>query len=259
MYNALFERFNIDAVYLAFDVHPDQSHKVADMIRVMDLAGVNLTVPFKEALLSHLDSATAAALEAGAVNVVTQMDGSLMGYNTDGEGFVRSLAEENGPDPVDTHAIVLGAGGAARAVASGLLDRGAKRVTFLNRTPARAENAAASLTRAYDQAIVDVAPLTSDGFAAHANSCRLVANCTSGPAASVVETFDPSALCAGASWVDINYWMDEPPCQRKVESAGHQFHNGLGMLAHQGALAFELFTGYPATGAELRAFLLERE
>jgi len=259
MYNALFERFNIDAVYLAFDVHPDQANKVAELIRVMDLAGVNLTVPFKETLLPHLDSATAAALEAGAVNVVTQMDGSLMGYNTDGEGFVRSLAEEDGPDPSGLHAIVLGAGGAARAVASGLLDRGAKRVTFLNRTPAKAENAATFLAQTYGQAIVDVARLTPEDFATHAHSCRLVANCTSGPAADVVADFDPTALCTGASWVDINYWMDEPPCQRKVESAGHQFHDGLGMLAHQGALAFELFTGYPATGAELRAFLLERE
>jgi shikimate dehydrogenase len=259
MYNALFDRFEIDAVYLAFDVHPDQAHKVADLIRVMDLAGVNLTVPFKETLLPHLNSATAAAREAGAVNVVTQMDGTLMGYNTDGEGFVRSLAEEGGPDPSGIHAIVLGAGGAARAVASGRLDRGAERITFLNRTQSRAEAAALALAHTYEQATVDVAKLSAEDFAAHATSSRLVVNCTSGPAAEVVAGFDPSALGPSASWVDINYWMDDPPCQGRVTSAGHQFHNGLGMLAHQGALAFELFTGYPATGSELRAFLLERE
>jgi shikimate dehydrogenase len=259
MYNALFDRFDIDAVYLAFDVHPDQANKVADLVRVMDLAGVNLTVPFKETLLPHLNSTTAAAREAGAVNVVTQMDGTLMGYNTDGEGFVRSLAEEGGPDPSGIHAIVLGAGGAARAVASGLLDRGAERITFLNRTQARAVDAAKALAHTYKQATVDVAKLSAKDFAAHATSARLVVNCTSGPAAEVVAGFDPGALGPSASWVDINYWMDDPPCQRRVASAGHQFHNGLGMLAHQGALAFELFTGYPATGAELRAFLLERE
>jgi shikimate dehydrogenase len=259
MYNALFDRFDIDAVYLAFDVHPDQANKVADLVRVMDLAGVNLTVPFKETLLPHLNSATAAAREAGAVNVVTQMDGTLMGYNTDGEGFVRSLAEEGGPDPSGIHAIVLGAGGAARAVASGLLDRGAERITFLNRTQSRAVSAAKALAHTYKQATVDVAKLSAEDFAAHATSARLVVNCTSGPAAEVVADFDPGALGPSASWVDINYWMDDPPCQRTVASAGHQFHNGLGMLAHQGALAFELFTGYPATGSELRAFLLERE
>jgi len=259
MYNALFERFNIDAVYLAFDVHPDQADKVADLVRVMDLAGVNLTVPFKETILPNLDSATAAAKEAGAVNVVTQMDGTLMGYNTDGEGFVRSLAEEDGPDPGGIHAIVLGAGGAARAVASGLLDRGAKRITFLNRTESRAVEAANAMAQTYGQATVDTGTLTAADFADHANSSRLVVNCTSGPAAEIVAGFDPGALDTNASWVDINYWMDDPPCQRTVVAAGHKFHTGLGMLAHQGALAFELFTGYPATGAELRAFLLERE
>ena len=259
MYNALFDRFDIDAVYLAFDVHPDQANKVADLVRVMDLAGVNLTVPFKETIVPHLDSATAAAREAGAVNVVTQMDGTLMGYNTDGEGFVRSLAEEDGPDPSGLHAIILGAGGAARAVASGLLDRGAERVTFLNRTQSRAVDAANALAHTYQQATIDAAKLTAEDFMAHATSSRLVVNCTSGPAAEVVAGFDPGALDAKASWVDINYWMEDPPCRRSVASAGHQFHNGLGMLAHQGALAFELFTGYPATGSELRAFLLERE
>ena len=130
MYNALFAKFGIDAVYLAFDVRPEEAHCVAEMIRVMGLVGVNLTVPFKEQIMVGLDDCTTAATEAGAVNVVTQIDGVLMGFNTDGEGFVRSLEEENGPDPKGLHAVILGAGGAARAVASGLLDRGASHITF---------------------------------------------------------------------------------------------------------------------------------
>ena len=98
MYNTLFARFDIDAVYVAMDVHPADAHKVADAVRALNVVGVNLTVPFKEAVIPHLDRLTVAAEEAGAVNVVTAVDGTLTGYNTDGEGFIRSLAEEGGPE-----------------------------------------------------------------------------------------------------------------------------------------------------------------
>jgi len=255
IYNTLFARFEIDAVYLAFDVHPDQADRVSEMIRVMGLVGVNLTVPFKERILDELDGLTAAAREAGAVNVVTQLDGALMGYNTDGEGFVRSLAEEGGPDPGGLHAVILGAGGAARAVASGLLDRGAAAITFLNRTIPRAEKAAAALESSFPSATFDVRPLTSDGFSAVTRDARLVVNCTSGPAADAVAGLDPALLSVDSSWVDINYWMEEPPAKEACLAAGLRFHDGLGMLAHQGALAFELFTGYPVTGSEIRSVL----
>ncbi len=257
MYNTLFARLEIDAVYLAFDVHPAEADRVADMVRIMDLAGVNLTVPFKERVLPNLDQATAASWEAGAVNVVTQMDGALMGYNTDGEGFVRSLEEENGPSPDGLHAVILGAGGAARAVASGLLDRGAESIVFLNRTEQRASAAAETLSAAYPHAGIDIDGLSPDAFQTRARDVGLVVNCTSGPAADTVARMDPGVLDGSASWVDINYWMHDPPCEAAVRESGRRFHNGLGMLAHQGALAFELFTGYPATGAELRTFLTE--
>jgi shikimate 5-dehydrogenase len=82
-----------------------------------------------------------------------------------------------------------------------------------------------------------------------------VVNCTSGPAAEAVAGLNPSLLCGGSSWVDINYWMADPPGREACLKAGVRFHDGLGMLAHQGALAFELFTGYPVTGLEIRAVL----
>jgi len=258
MYNTLFERLSIDAVYLAFDIHPDNACQVGEMIRVMGLAGVNLTVPFKEAVVSQLDTTTNAASEAGAVNVVTHLDGTLMGFNTDGEGFVRSLAEEKGPSPDGLHAIILGAGGAARAVASGLLDRGAKRISILNRSEARASIAATALQNSFSGAQLDVGRLCIEDFENRATEARLVVNCTSGPAAATVATLSPDRLATGASWVDINYWMDDPPGRTACKDAGVQFHNGLGMLAHQAALAFELFTGHPVTGAELRTFLEEQ-
>ncbi len=252
MYNRLFAQFGIDAVYVALDVHPDFADRVADAIRTLDLVGVNLTVPFKERVLPFLDRSTVAAQEAGAVNVVTAVEGTLTGYNTDGEGFVRSLAEEQGPKLHGCEVVVLGAGGAARAIASTLMDRGVKSLTLLNRTLARAEKAAQSLP-----GTVNVGPLTPASFAQLAPKSQLVINCTSGPAEALVGALDPSKLCAGASWVDINYWMPSPPLKAECEAAGVRFHEGIGMLAHQGALAFELFTGHPVTGDEIRAALQE--
>jgi len=251
MYNTLFARFGIDAVYVALDVHPENADQVADAIRTLDFVGVNLTVPFKERVMPQLDRCTQAAVEAGAVNVVTSVQGTLTGYNTDGEGFSRSLAEEGGPSIDGASAVVLGAGGAARAVASTLVDRGAARVTILNRTVSRAQATAEALGG-------DVAwgGLTVDGFDSAARGAQIVVNCTSGPARDRVACFDPSVLAAGASWVDINYWMENPPLQAECQAASVRFHDGIGMLAHQGALAFELFTGHPVSGAEIRQILI---
>jgi shikimate dehydrogenase len=250
MYNALFERFGIDAVYVALDVHPGRADQVADAIRTLDLVGVNLTVPFKERVLPHLDRTTVAAEEAGAVNVVTSVEGTLTGYNTDGEGFVGALREEGGPALDGIRAVILGAGGAARAVASTLIDRGAAGVTLLNRTESRARAAADSLSGP-----VSVAPLTPRAFTDVARGAGLVVNCTGGGAEGLVGALEPACLGPGASWVDINYWMPDPPGRAACEGAGVRFHTGLGMLVHQGALAFELFTGHPVTGAEIRETL----
>jgi shikimate dehydrogenase len=256
MYNTLFARFEIDAVYLAFDVDPKNAQKVADLIRVMGLDGVNLTVPFKEAVMPLLNTTTTAAAEAGAVNVVIQTDGELVGFNTDGEGFIRALSEEAGPQIEGIHAIILGAGGAARAVASGLLDRKAARISILNRSQARAKQAASALKASFPDGRIDVGPLDAKAFGLIAGSAALVVNCTAGPAAPTIGTFEPKRLGGPqATWVDINYWMEVPPAQTRCEDAGVRFYDGLGMLAHQGALAFELFTGHPITGAELLTFL----
>ena len=120
MHNALFGKLSLDAVYLAFDVDPRRAEGVTDAIRTLDLVGVNLTVPFKERVLPPLDHVTIAAEEAGAVNVVINVDGWLTGYNTDGEGLLGALAEEHGFNAKAQRCVVLGAGGAGRAVASAL-------------------------------------------------------------------------------------------------------------------------------------------
>ncbi len=255
MYNALFERFGIDAVYLAFEVDPNRASEVANIIRVMGLEGVNLTVPFKERLIDEMNTVSEDAKATGAINVILHRANELTGHNTDGEGFVRSLAEDNGPELDGITAVILGAGGAARAVASGLISNGARHIHLLNRTRERAQETANALLSCFPDAQISVDSLTEDAFAAHAHDARLVVNCTSGAASDTIAHFDPGLLASDAAWVDINYWMATPPCQNACEAAGVRFHDGLGMLAYQGALAFELFTGQAVAGSEVKALL----
>lgn len=243
MHTTLFQRLGLDAVYVAFDVDPRRADRVADAIRTLDLVGVNLTVPFKEAVLPHLDHLTIAAREAGAVNVVINVDGHLTGYNTDGAGLLASVVEEHGFEPAGTRCAVLGAGGAGRAVAATLAQHA--EVTLFNRTLSRAERAARELG-------LSAAPLTSEAFS---EPYDLVVNCLGGGAEALVEALPIAHLPETGIWVDANYWQPDPPRLRACAERGLRTSTGLGMLIHQGALSFELFTGHPVEASELREIL----
>ena len=255
MHTALFSRLGLDAVYLAFDVHPDRADRVADAIRTLDLCGVNLTVPFKERVTPSLDHATQAVREVGSSNVVTNVDGELTGYNTDGEGLVRAVEEEHGWKPLGRRCLVLGAGGAGRAVAASLAAAGAERVCLLNRTVGRAESAAEHLAGFGHPAELVGRALHPDVVGEEAPTADLVVNCLGAGAEGLVETFDVLSLPDRAVWVDTNYWMRVPPALEACRRRGLRTSTGLGMLIHQGALTFELFTGHPIEARELRTIL----
>lgn len=255
MHNELFRRKRIDAVYVAFDVRPDDAGGVASAIRTLALSGANLTVPFKERILPDLDALTPEARVAGAVNVVVRQDGALVGHNTDGEGYVRALAEEKGVTPAGREAIVLGAGGTGRAVAAALARGGATAITLLNRTVPRGERAADTLAQGFPGVRFSAGPLDADTFAARAGTATLVVNCTSGPAAPAVSTLDVRLLPPGSTWTDANYWMSDPPRLAACAAAGVRIQRGIGMLIHQGALSFLLFTGVEVDGDTIRGVL----
>jgi shikimate dehydrogenase len=244
MHTALFREHAVDAVYVAFDVPPTRAGNLASAVRTLGLAGANLTVPFKAQILAELDHMTAAAREAWAANVVIQHDGFLTGYNTDGEGFVRAWEHDFGACPTG-HVVVLGAGGAARAIIASLADRGTSRFTLLNRSPGRRESVAAHLRVELPGLAIDTGPLDAPSFAAVCGDADAVVNCTAGPAAPLVSTFDITRLPAAAVWSDINYWMEAAPCVEACRHAGLRVQTGLDMLFQQGALSFELFTGLP--------------
>jgi len=258
MHNAMLGALGVDGVYLVFDAHPDRAEAVAASIRTLDIAGVNLTVPFKERIVPFLDELTGAARECGAVNTVTQVDGVLTGYNTDGEGLVRSLNGEHGFEPEGSSCLVLGAGGAARAIAGSLAAHGASTVKMLNRTADRARCAGEHLSGFFSETRFDYGVLGADDFESNAPASDLVVNCLGAGAESLVGGFDVSGLPVHAIWADINYWMPTQPLLKECRHRGLRVSDGLGMLAEQGALSFELFTGQPVdSGAMAQAIQTE--
>ena len=142
MHNAAFRALGIDAVYLCFDVPPEALATAVAGMRALGIRQLAISLPHKEAVLEHLDEIDETARRIGAVNTVTLREGQLVGSNTDWLGAVRALEHET--KLADARAVVLGAGGAARAVVFGLLERGSQ-VTVLNRSPERATALAGEL------------------------------------------------------------------------------------------------------------------
>ena len=253
MHNELFRRKRIDAIYVAYDVHPDDRLQVADAIRTLALAGVNLTVPFKESVVAGLDRLAPEAEAAGAVNVVVREGAELVGHNTDGVGWARALAEEMGAEVAGSRAIILGAGGSGRAVAAAIAAAGGRSVTLLNRTPLRAERAADGLAARYPACHLAAGPL--DAFPRFAEGADLVVNCTSGEGAPAIAALEVSRLRPGTIWTDANYWMSDPPQFATLAARGVRIQRGIGMLIHQGALSFKLFSGVTVDSDTIRGVL----
>ena len=255
MHNELFRRTGIDAIYVALDVRPGRAGSVADAIRTLALAGVNLTVPFKERVLPDLDQLSDTARLAGAVNVVLRTEERLVGHNTDGEGYLAALIQEMGVLPVGKSAVILGSGGTGRAVAAALAGAGASHIHLLNRTVARAERACAALAPAFPLTVFTAGSLERAAFSALAPAIDLVVNCTSGDAVPAVAALDVTGLRRGVVWTDANYWMADPPQLVACAGQGVRIQRGIGMLMHQGALSFARFTSVQVDTDTIRGVL----
>jgi shikimate dehydrogenase len=227
-------------VYVALEVRPGDVPAAIAGVRALDLGGLSVTIPHKPAVAAEVDELSAAAAATGAVNTVVPLpDGRLRGENTDAGGFLASLADE-GFEPAGHPCLVVGAGGAARAVVHALAGAGATEVVVLNRTRQRAQDAAAlagavgRVGTADDLATVDLV--------VNATPVGLAGSDTDADALPL----DPRYLGPGQLVVDLVPNPAVTPLLRAAREAGAQVAGGLGMLVHQGALAFELWTGQAA-------------
>lgn len=245
MHNAAFKELGLNWVYLPFRVTAGNLSAAVSAVKSLGMAGVNVTVPHKENIINYLEKLTDEAFLIGAVNTIINREGCLIGDNTDGKGFIKSLAEARFL-PEGRASLILGSGGAARAVAVALVQAGC-RLALANRTLSRAQKLVGLLKERlgvqvpvfrYDEInsdmvqefdlIVNTTPL---GMHPHVDSCPPLP----------VNSFHEGQLV-----YDLVYNPRETKLMKLARERGAKALNGLGMLLYQGVFAFELWTGKSA-------------
>jgi len=244
MHNAAFQALGLDWCYVPFPVRPDRLAQAVAGVRGLGLMGLNVTVPHKQALLALVDELTPEARAVGAVNTVSVKGEVLVGHNTDVRGFLRAL-EEVGFETKRCSALVLGAGGAARAVVYALVRSGA-RVMLLNRTVSRACALAREFASLSEGARLEAGPLDFQTLRRAAPQAGLIVNATSlgmWPEVNASPWIEGVPFPANALLFDLVYNPRETLLMRQARAGGARAVDGLRMLVHQGAEAFELWTG----------------
>jgi shikimate dehydrogenase len=250
--NAAFEAAGLDWRFVVFEVAAERGSQAVEAMRTLGLGGLSVTMPHKGAAFAAVDDRTPVAEALGAVNCVFWDGDRLVGDSTDGPGFVDSLRVDHAVEVEGRRCLVVGAGGAGRALAWALGRAGAAEVVVVNRSPAPAERAAAL-----------AGPVGRVGTADDVGKAELVVNATSlgmggrdvvDPALPV----DPEALHGGQVVADIVYYPTLTPLLTAAAERGAQTVTGVGMLVHQAAHAFRRWTGEaPSIEAMTRAALSE--
>jgi len=260
MQNAALRAAALDLVYVALPVAPERLRDALRALPALGFLGVNVTVPHKESVAALVDTLGPSVAGIGAVNTVrVEPDGTLSGHNTDAEGFVGSVRAEGGIDPRGLSYFQAGAGGAGRAMAAGMLRAGVRRLVIANRTRERAEEIVAAL-RSQAQPGVELVACGLDAEATRlASEADIVANATSmGLKLGDASPLPSEAFRAGQLAYDTVYVRPDTPFVQAARQGGARTVTGLGMLAGQGALALELWTGHRADRA-LMLRVLEQE
>lgn len=242
MQEAAFEHYGMLWRYINFDVQPEMLEKAVEGMRTFHFAGANITVPHKVAVMPYLDEISEDAKLIGAVNTIVNREGRLVGYNTDGQGFLQALLEK-GFDPKGKKMVMIGAGGAARAAAVTCALAGMEEIVVVNRSQSRGRE----VSELVESMGVKSSYLPFEkGFQVPA--CDVLVNTTS------------IGLYPDPNYPDIDFDTVTPdmlvcdiipnplvtPFIRKVQEKTQHTITGLGMLVHQGARGFELWTGKKA-------------
>jgi shikimate dehydrogenase len=245
MQNAALAAGGLDYVYVPFSVPPERLDAAIAGLRALGVAGFNVTIPHKVAVMAYLDCLDESAEAAGAVNTVRNDAGMLIGYNTDGDGLVRSLTEELEVSPASGTIVIIGAGGAARGAVAAFCRTGAGRIVIVNRSGERARELTHSLGSRYTGTEIIPAGYGTE-LKSYLAETSLLVNCTSLGMKGESIPFLALALAdlpPTASVYDMVYTPSVTPLLADAAVLGLKCANGLGMLAAQGELAFRIWTG----------------
>ena len=248
IHQAALDYLSIGLKYGRWEMTKNQLAEFMLLLRTRDFLGVNVTVPHKIAVIPYMDEIDSWANRVGAVNTILQRDNRLHGYNTDGVGFLRSLKEEGHFNPCGKKVLIIGAGGAARAVVIALADEGVSEMIIANRTIEKCHDLAklARLSKVDAKEMV----LEKHTLALLARDKTLIVNCTiMGMKHGDLEEETPllaDGISPDALVYDLVYNPTETPLLRQARIAGATPLGGLGMLVYQGAASFQIWTGVEA-------------
>ncbi len=251
---AALDYYKLDIRYEAWEVRAADLSSVINRLRQPQNLGANITVPYKETTLYLVDEVDEFASMIGAVNTVVNRLGKLLGFNTDAYGFLKALRDDANFEPENKRVVILGAGGAARAVGFALLQGKVSSLIIANRTLAKAKRLAGSLAKhaANNKISAEIAAVSwqSSKVTKAVESCQLIVNCTSlGMWGSSYEEESPlvsNLIPKDALVYDLVYNPSETPLLRMARKAGASTIGGLPMLVYQGAASFKLWTGREA-------------
>jgi shikimate dehydrogenase len=263
MQNAALEQCRIGMRYARFQVAPGELREALDLCRKHDFVGLNLTLPHKIAARKLLDEVDANAKRAGGINTIKIEDGRLHGFNTDGKGFVRAIREEFSVDLRDLRVLILGAGGASRAIALQCAREHCERMVIANRTFEKAKALADDLREFFVGPKVlgpvprlQAIPWEESAFRFQMGHIDLIVNATPvgldrrNPSPIPARILEPHLMI-----YDTIYTSERTPMVAAGLEAGARAANGLSMLLHQGALAFEIWFDREAPIVEMKKAL----
>ncbi len=247
MHNAAFKKLGLDYIYLPFRVETDNLYCAIAGLKALGIMGLNVTIPHKVAVIPLLDELEPVAMKIGAVNTIVNDEGYLKGYNTDADGFLRALLER-GIDPEGKKVVVLGAGGASRAISFTLAEKGAE-IAILNRKlELDLAVELADKISLFSKIEARAMELTDDNLSLVLEAADILVNATSvGMSPYLDKSLAPKQLLKpGLVVFDAVYNPLKTRLLSEAEMVGAETISGIEMLVWQGALAFKLWTGVKA-------------
>lgn len=245
LHNTISARLGLDFVYVPLRVERDDLESAVKGLKALNFIGFNVTVPYKKDVMRYINENSKEALLMGAVNTVKNLRGRLYGYNTDAEGFSRSFKEESGTGFKGKNVALIGAGGAARAIAVKIALEGANKISIINRTASRALEIA-ELLNSNIGTIADHYEAHNDNLEDIFGRSDIIINTTSAgmfPDTEAYPATKPINFSKGQIVYDVVYNPLKTKFIKNAEEHGCTAINGLGMLFYQGINAYEIWTG----------------
>ncbi len=245
IHNTISKVLGKDLIYIPFNVLPKDLEIFLEAFQKMELLGFNITVPYKQEIMKFINECDEESIQMGAVNTIRIKEGKLIGYNTDGEGFIKGFQEEMEEDFFNKRVVLLGAGGTARSIALKLATQRLETLNIVNRTLYKAKDLSSRINQAYPN--LSKAYSFEDGETTELfNDSHIIINTTDVgmyPNNNEMPISQLEWISSKHMVYDVIYNPNPTKFLKEAKKRGAKIGNGLGMLIHQGLLSYKIWTG----------------